>query len=200
MKHLFFFSCFLTLFSAVGFLFTGEDVTKVKDNCELLAGNEYADRVLGLLRNATKRIHVTMFVMSYQPKRSYAIENKYVEALIDRYKKGVDVKVVLDAGREWSKKRKSLTGPMSKKNAKAYNKLKKAGVPVLYDSDKQTMHGKTILIDDILVIGSTNWTYSALKKNAEFSMLLKYKKQVAEMSKHFNNLWKASKNKEIWKP
>ncbi len=200
-KIIFYIATFTVVFSVFGMLFTGEKPVEIKEGSNLIAGNEYADRVLSLLKSAKKRIYVSMYVMRYSPTRSYSVENIYIKALIDRYKRGVDVKIVLDASREWSKKRQSLSGPRSEKNDNAFNALKNAGVPVIYDSMEQTMHAKTIVIDDELcIIGSTNWSYSALKKNVEFSVLIKSKSQTQKMIDHFNRLWIASKNKKVWIP
>jgi phosphatidylserine/phosphatidylglycerophosphate/cardiolipin synthase-like enzyme len=201
LKKLFIFSLCLVMFSMYGILFTGEKQIEIEEGSHLIAGNEYADKVLDLIKNAKKRVYVSMYVMRYSPKKNYAVENKYIKALIDRFKKGVDVKVVLDASREWSHKTRSLSGPRSDKNDDAYNALKAGGVPVLYDSMEQIMHAKTVIIDDeLFIIGSTNWTYSALKKNVEFSVLIKSKEKNKKMTEHFNRLWKASENKKVWIP
>jgi phosphatidylserine/phosphatidylglycerophosphate/cardiolipin synthase-like enzyme len=200
-KITFYIATFTAIFSIFGMLFTGEKPAEIKDGSNLIAGSEYAEKVLALLKNAKKRIYVSMYVMRYSQSRAYSIENIYIKALIDRYKRGVDVKVILDASHEWSKKRHSLSGPRSDKNDNAYNALKKAGVPVVYDSMDQTMHAKTIVIDEELcIIGSTNWSYSALKKNVEFSVLIKSKSQTEKMAQHFKRLWTASENKKVWIP
>jgi phosphatidylserine/phosphatidylglycerophosphate/cardiolipin synthase-like enzyme len=182
-------------------VFTGEKPKAIKEGANIIAGNEYAKKILGLINNAEKRVYVSMYVMRYSPTRSYAIENEYIKALINRHKKGVDIKVVLDASKEWSKKTRRLSGPPSDKNDDAFKVLKKNGVPVLYDSMDQIMHAKTIIIDDdLFVIGSTNWTYSALKKNVEFSVLIKSKAKTQKMADYFDKLWSACKDKKIWIP
>lgn len=198
----FLYCCLITaLISACGFLFTGEKKALIKDDITFIAGPEYAETVLPLLKSAKKKIYIAMYVMSYQPKRHYAIENKFVEALIEAHRKGVEVKVVLDASREWNPKTRRMDGKESKKNQKSFNALKKAGVPVFYDTLDQIMHAKSIQIDERMVIlGSTNWTYSALKKNVEFSIILKTPKELRIYKKHFLKLWDAAKNKKKWNP
>ncbi|MBF0199564.1 MAG: hypothetical protein HQL32_17745 [Planctomycetes bacterium] len=164
-------SLFITLFSAFHLIGGGRKAAQAKafeTQAKLILGSEYPDRVLSLMSQAKKRIYLCMYVASYQKERSYALENRLLKALATSYKKGVDVRVVLDASLEWDPKAGRMSGPRSKKNDKAYGYLKSQGVPVRYDSLEQTMHAKSLVIDeDLVVMGSTNWTYSALKKNVD---------------------------------
>ena len=59
------------------------------------------------------------------------------------------------------------------KNEAAFLFLKKNGVEVSYDSNERVLHSKLIVIDSsVTILGSTNWTYSALRKNHESSVII----------------------------
>jgi len=60
--------------------------------------------------------------------------------------------------------------------------LEKAGVLVYNDPLNITTHSKLIIIDNyITVIGSTNWSYSALMKNNESSVII----SSSEVAEHY---------------
>jgi phosphatidylserine/phosphatidylglycerophosphate/cardiolipin synthase-like enzyme len=62
-------------------------------------------------------------------------------------------------------------------------------VTVIYDSPSQTTHTKVLIIDDERVLlGSTNWTYSALSNNNEVSVLIRSKEIAKELTAYFNKV------------
>ena len=55
---------------------------------------------------------------------------------------------------------------------------------VVYDPVTVTTHTKLLIIDgEISVVGSTNWTYSALEKNHEVSVLIRSPEVAREIFK-----------------
>jgi phosphatidylserine/phosphatidylglycerophosphate/cardiolipin synthase-like enzyme len=136
-----------------------------------------------------------MYVTSYQSDRGYAIENKMLKALVEAHRSGIDVRVVVDEGYQWDTKTHRMSSRRSKKNDNAVAYLHQNGVEVRRDDPDRIMHGKFMVVDeDIAVIGSHNWTYSALKKNVEVSVLLKGQDDVEELSRHYQALWKRSRS------
>ena len=86
---------------------------------------------------------------------------------------GGKVLVVFDQNvKFWEKgKKKDI---LERKSEYTYDLLLSAGVPVLYDSKNRVTHSKVMVIDRyITIVGSTNWTYSALKKNHEASVIIR---------------------------
>lgn len=196
-------SAILVVCSSIGILTSSPPVIENTHEAKvkLLFGKQYPDQLLELIKQSKKKIWVSMFVMSYSKDKSYAIENKILEALVKRHKKGVDIRVVLDASLNWDSKRNTYGETLSKKNNKAFQFLKDNGIAVRFDSIDQTMHSKSIIIDNnYLILGSTNWTYSALKKNVEVSALIESTKHNSQASEQFEKLWKASKEQKVWDP
>ena len=70
--------------------------------------------------------------------------------------------------------------------------LADAGIPIRLDSDKMArMHHKFIVIDDeILINGSFNWTWTAIKSNNENLVFSSDQTQVQLFKEEFSRLWK----------
>jgi phosphatidylserine/phosphatidylglycerophosphate/cardiolipin synthase-like enzyme len=86
-----------------------------------------------------------------------------VKALADAKRRGVVVRVILDAG--------ALS---QKKEAIAATTLATAGVPVLVDDAHAIAHNKVMVIDSATVItGSYNFTRSAQERNAENLLVIR---------------------------
>jgi cardiolipin synthase len=74
----------------------------------------------------------------------------------------------------WEKGRENSI--IERKSEYAYELLLRNGVPVFYDNKERVTHSKILVIDEyITIIGSANWTYSALRKNHEASVMIKSK-------------------------
>lgn len=90
-----------------------------------------------------------------------------LEALVAAHRRGVDVRVCLDLGRTRE------TGEIENKHTNAQAWLEQRGIRVVLDEDSITTHAKVALIDDRWVLlGSHNWTRSALTTNREASVVL----------------------------
>lgn len=168
---------------------------------QLLYGPAYLEETLGAIRSAKSRVWVAMYVMSYSEESFRGAENALLRALDDRHRHGVDVRVILDASLEWNENTGRMDGSENDKNKKAYDFLKERGIPVRYDALEQITHCKILVADDtVCVVGSSNWTYSALKKNVEVSVLLRSAGHNAELARLFGELWAACGKNKAWKP
>ncbi|HRW58053.1 MAG TPA: phospholipase D-like domain-containing protein [Chlamydiales bacterium] len=110
------------------------------------------NKLISLLKNAKKKIHVSMFTLTHP---------LIVDTLIEQKQKGINVIVGTDFH--------SSIGA----SAKAINKLKQHHISI-YTHDKRSLfHYKHAVIDDhILISGSANWTKSAFQKNNDLLFIL----------------------------
>ncbi|HDQ03234.1 MAG TPA: hypothetical protein ENN23_01465 [Deltaproteobacteria bacterium] len=97
-------------------------------------------------------------------ERSYP--DRIVGHLSRAVKRGVKVTVILEnSGRG--------NNGLGAQNLKTKNVLEEKGVVVYLDSPRKTTHTKLVLIDQrIIILGSHNFTQSAMKYNNEISLLL----------------------------
>ncbi len=141
-------------------------------------GNEfvYARAVERLVAAARRRVWVAMFVVRAEDE---AAVRPLLQALVDARSRGVDVRVCLDFG-----DKVGTAGEPDSKHEVAREWLRSRGVPTLLDEKERTTHSKVVLVDERwAVIGSHNWTFSALGRNREASVLLEDPAVVAELER-----------------
>jgi phosphatidylserine/phosphatidylglycerophosphate/cardiolipin synthase-like enzyme len=137
---------------------------------EDISNRDYYTKVIEVINNAQKSIHVSMFVVSLRPDQKESVVYQLCNALIDAKKRGVSVRVILDQNVNYYDDQKGIEG----KNDEAYKYLSKNGIDVFYDNKNKYTHSKALVIDEkIVIIGSTNWSYSAIEKNNESSVLIR---------------------------
>lgn len=176
-------------FAIYGF-YTSPSFGLPADDVVPLVDGDYYPQVHQALTAAKKSILCVMYIADLNPKYKDGWEYNLVNDLINAHRRGVNVTVIFDqntmfweTGGKWKK--------TERKSENAYELLKRNGVPVYYDSIDRVTHSKILVIDDyITILGSTNWTYSALKKNHEASVLIK-SRSVAKV--FLEKLWTISK-------
>lgn len=120
---------------------------------------------------ATDRIWISMFVMRIDGDPDQASPDDPIalllRSLVAAQARGVDVRVCLDFGRDRD------TGEIEDKHVAARDWLAARGVRVILDEVDRTTHAKVVLIDRRwVIIGSHNWTMSAMTRNREASVVL----------------------------
>lgn len=106
----------------------------------------------------------------------YSLTNMLITtALLDAYKRGVDIRVVADRG-------------MSANKHSQVDELANAGIPVRKSKKHKIEHNKFAVFDDrIVVSGSYNWTVAATESNSENCLF--FEQPNNEFSNRFEELW-----------
>jgi phosphatidylserine/phosphatidylglycerophosphate/cardiolipin synthase-like enzyme len=154
----------------------------------LLADSEYLPRMLAVLASAQRSIDVTMFscVLPVDARPDHPVR-RLLEALVARAQAGVAVRVVLDHGVPPSRRQADEEVP----SEAAATWLAARSIAVRWDEDDRTTHTKSLVVDGRwCVVGSTNWTFSALRRNREQSLLLDDPVLAATLTTQFTALWK----------
>jgi len=143
------------------------------DDVTPLVNEEYFPAVHKAFTNAKKSILCVMYMAKLDKGHSGGDEYQLVLDLINAHKRGVKVLVIFDQNvKFWEKGKKRDV--IERRSEYAYNLLLRAGVPAFYDSKNRVTHSKVMVIDKyITIVGSTNWTYGALKKNHEASVMIR---------------------------
>ncbi|MBA3709671.1 MAG: hypothetical protein H0W83_12725 [Planctomycetes bacterium] len=164
----------------------GAAVAEDHARAELLT-DRYEARVGALIDGAQRSIELTMYQANLPADADDRHPvHKLLDRLIARSKAGVSVKVVLDAGTPED----GAAWPSA--IAAAY--LAEHHVDVHWDEDDRTTHTKSMVVDGRwCLIGSTNWSFSALRKNREQSVLLDDDDLAKRMAASFEALWKKSR-------
>lgn len=107
----------------------------------------------------------------------YLTNKKILQYLIDAHKRGVDVKIILDAT--------AASNPFTN-----HELLRKEGILVKVENWGGKMHMKSAIIDDkYIVIGSMNWTGKAEYHNDENTLIIENELLAKQFKNFFNKLW-----------
>ena len=123
---------------------------------------DYHTAALRLIAGAQHRVTIAIYVVRVD--EDGPVDHVF-RALGDAVQRGVDVRVVLDRGKDWR------TGAPDTKHVEPAQRLAKLGVRVVLDEEDRTTHAKVLVVDDRhVIVGSHNWTRSALAANREWSV------------------------------
>lgn len=133
-------------------------------------------RVIPLVNSAKKSIYIPAFLITHK---------ELTTALINSHKRGVNVKIILDATN-------------TSVRHSTIKELKKAGIPVKIENYAGKLHSKVIIIDEKYVItGSTNFSNSGENKNDENMLIIENPKIAKFYSDYFKYLWKKIPDKYL---
>ena len=169
------------LFSLLSTFHVPLSISSPVEELRLVTNEQYFQVARDLIKGAKHSLRVMMFEMTYYKNRASSPTNVLMQELISARKRGVKVEVILEM-----KEGEDRTTINNRQSGKI---LSEGGVTVIYDSPSQTTHTKVLIIDDERVLlGSTNWTYSALSNNNEVSVLIRSKEIAKELTAYFNKV------------
>ncbi len=143
---------------------------------EVFLTGGYYDSVKNALDNAKNRVRLIMKWWKNYTTDPNDTASELTRALANAYKRGVDVKVIIDD-----------TVPQSVRDY-----LKSQGIPTKLDpSSSQSTHAKSILIDNRVYIGSHNWN-GGEKSTWETGIALINLEIQDEYQRYFDTLWNNS--------
>ena len=152
----------------------------------LLSDTDYFYFVLDKIKNAKSKVFAVVFIID---PRVRSDKRRGVRLFLDElgYAKwqGVDVKVIVG--------RSDRVLNIDIANRVAFQYLQEKGIPtrVFLPTPKDySLHSKYIVFDeDLVILGSHNWTDNAFHRSKEMSAAI-YSKEVAiKMTKEFEELW-----------
>ncbi|MCG2712726.1 MAG: phospholipase D-like domain-containing protein [Candidatus Omnitrophica bacterium] len=144
-------------------------------HADVLTGKTYQQTVHKYIVGAERSITVAMYFIILEPEGTGPI-NELVNDLVDAEKRGVQVKVVLEDTK-------------LKENRLAYEKLRKAGVNVYFDTRERLLHVKGIVVDERYVfLGSANWSRAAIERNYEATNFTDSKQDALVFKEYVDNI------------
>jgi cardiolipin synthase len=154
------------------------------EGVEVITDRQYEQVVGDAFARARASIRMMMFEARYYESHLNSPTNALIEGLIAANRRGVDVKVILERRKENDR--------VSSSNRQTGAILSRGGVEVMYDPLTTTTHSKLLIIDgETSVVGSTNWTYNALEKNHEVSVLIRSPQVARTLQDYFQDVWKS---------
>lgn len=157
---------------------------------EDISGDKYFPAVKESLSKAKNSISMVMYFVGFNPNNKNSQVYGLVEELVSAHKRGVRLKVILDQGIDFSGEESGVRRwEIRQKNASVFVYLRQQGIEVYYDSLSTITHAKAIVIDEeIVIVGSTNWSESSLQKNWETSCLIRSKELAQQFLRYFSQI------------
>ena len=124
--------------------------------------------IIPIIKNAKDYIYIPAFVIT---------ENQFTEELINAKKRGIDVKIIVDALNASTKHSK-------------HKDLRGSGIQVKAENWAGKMHSKSIIVDDrFVIIGSMNFSNSGENRNDENFVILENPKAAKFYKEFFLYQW-----------
>jgi len=137
----------------------------------------YLNGIKELILNAKEYIYIPIFYLTHKPLS---------KQLIQAHKRGVDVKIILDAS-------------ATRNKYSTHKILRENGIKVKVENFGGKMHAKSIIIDDTYFIsGSMNLTKAGNSKNDENTIIVQNELITKQYKKYFLKLWNMIPNKYLY--
>lgn len=144
---------------------------KKEINFEAAVGSEFPTKVIPLINNAKKSIRIIVFDWRWYPNDIGCACQLFNQSIIRARKRNIPISVMTNI------QDVVKTLQASKINAKK-------------PQSKRLLHSKMMIIDDeILILGSHNYSQSAFTMNQEMSVIIHAKGQLDRYISYFNKVW-----------
>jgi len=148
-------------------------------NITVINDRDYPSIAMELVEAANESIYLIMYILKYDPGDPADPVNELVWALGNACARGVAVNVILEG-----------KSGVVELNQAAFDYLSGAGANVTYDAGGVTTHCKLLVVDErFVLVGSHNWTESAMWYNHEASILIESPAIARLEIEYFNRLW-----------
>ena len=150
-----------------------------------LGDEQYLTEIVKDIYSAKKSVYCGNYMFKLDEELIGTPKNEPVAliatALVKAKENGVDVKLLLDIEKK--------TDRLSRYNTKTADILNKHDIEIYFDSRKKRFHPKMCVIDNnIVYIGSHNFTYSAMRRNNEVSVKIVSKDIAQDSIKYLNEV------------
>ncbi len=152
------------------------------EDTRLVSNRDYYGVASSVIESAEVELGVVMFVMRYYDDE-VSLVNMLLDDLRSAVGRGVKVRVILEGSYEPS---------LDSLNRECALYLTAGGVEVRLDPDTITTHCKLLYSEGAVLVGSTNWTNSALESNNELCIYTTSPEVVGDAMGYFEDLWDSS--------
>ncbi len=147
-----------------------------KDGIIPIIDRQYFDIVYEMMKKATKRI----FVMVYGFKLAHTGETKgdiLANEIAMAKKRGLETRVFLE--------KSTFNERLNTMNSETIEYFKENDVEARLNDKDTINHAKVVIIDDVVILGATNWSYSGLELWHNTDVLIRDKETVDFFKNYF---------------
>ena len=157
-----------------------------------LSKDKYFEATLNAINRAEESIFVVMYYVNWNPFERESKPHAIIQALLEAHRRGVKVEVILDQTMDLSRQQDETVSDwelFKAKNIYAYEQFQREGIDVSFDLPSVNTHSKVIIIDKkTVILGSSNWTETALSKNVESNLLVESRKLAESLRADFQGM------------
>ena len=144
--------------------------------------HHYSPKVILLIQAARGNIDILMYEWKWYGHESAGGVQKLNLALVAAARRGVKVRALLNI--------ESMGHAITKINGRTLSFLQRYGMEAKMGQFGGVVHAKMMIIDDeVLVLGSHNYTKSAFSRNQEASIIVKGREDIMDYIRYFKGLW-----------
>ena len=137
---------------------------------ESICGSDFPKKVIPLIERAQKNLRIVVFDWRWYPNEPANPVSLFNQAIIRAHRRGVNVQVIANTD-------------------VALKILRDLGIVAKRPATPKMIHAKMLIIDDdVVVIGSHNYTFNAFTMNHEISAIIRQGTNDAGFINFFNNL------------
>jgi phosphatidylserine/phosphatidylglycerophosphate/cardiolipin synthase-like enzyme len=158
-------------------------VTNIKTQDSIISvffspkSNTYQQGIKQLIQNAKKYIYIPIFYLTHKD---------LAKELINAKKRGVDIKIILDA-------------TAARNRYSVHKILRKNQILIKVENFGGKMHCKSIIIDDkYFITGSMNLTLAGNQKNDENTLIIQNQRLAKQYKRYFLKIWKSIPNRFLY--
>jgi phosphatidylserine/phosphatidylglycerophosphate/cardiolipin synthase-like enzyme len=138
---------------------------------KVIVGSEFAASLIPVINSAKKSLEFIVFDWRWYPEDPGAACQQFNYAIVCAARRGVNIRAIVN----------------NDEIAKAFNRN---GCNFKKCKSRKLLHCKLIIVDgQIGVIGSHNYTQSAMQMNLELSLMLDDDETIKRFSSFFENIW-----------
>lgn len=157
-------------------------MSTVDAKIEAIIGSDYYQKVEPIIRSASQKIDIVMYEWKWYSHEFAGGVQRLNLAILDRVRKGVKVRVLLNI--------ESMGHALTKINSRTSSILQQKGVIVKFGQVGVATHAKMVIVDDrFCVVGSHNFTKGAFTRNQECSVLIEGSEAIRPFIDYFKLLW-----------
>lgn len=136
-----------------------------------IIGEEFPKKVIPLIDSARTSIDIVVFDWRWYPQNPGSSVQLFNQAIVRAARRGVKVKAITN-------------------NDEIVKTLCSVGVGAKRLVTKNLVHAKLMVIDnEIVIIGSHNYTESAFQMNYELSIVVEGREKIQRIIQFFNNIY-----------
>lgn len=145
-----------------------------------LIDRDHLPALMSAITNATRRIYILLYAFKLTDFEDSPTDQLF-DAIVDAHQRGVEVKVVLEKS-DWEEY-------LNEMNQYTINKFTSYGVEAYSEEEERITHAKLIVVDDVVIVGSTNWAYGSLKQYHSANIMVHNVGLTSAMIEFYSDVW-----------